>query len=75
MARGDDNKRVEELERRAATHERELIVLAETIKELVDQIQQLAQSQVQIIESHDELLHKITELDRALNGAAGEGQA
>lgn len=73
MARGDDNKRVEELERRAATHERELIVLAETIKELVDQIQQLAQSQVQIIESHDELLHKITELDRALNNGANAG--
>lgn len=72
MARGDDNKRVEELERRAATHERELIVLAETIKELVNQIQQLAQSQVQIIESHDELLHKITELDRALHTGAGE---
>lgn len=72
MARGDDNRRIEELERRAATHERELIVLAETIKELVTQIQQLAQSQVQIIESHDELLHKITELDRALHNGTNE---
>ena len=68
MARGDDSgDRLKELERRASTHERELVMLADTIKELAGQVQQLAQAQVQIIDSHDDLLKKIVQVDVTLN--------
>jgi len=72
MARGGDDKRIEDVERRAGIHERELIVLAETIKELATQVHQLAQSQVQVIDSHDDLLKKISAMDRKLNDLTGE---
>lgn len=68
MARGnDDGDRLKELERRASVHERELVILADTIKELADHVQQLAQAQVQIIDSHDELVKKIVQVDETLN--------
>lgn len=68
MARGDDSgDRLKELERRASIHERELVILADTIKELADHVQQLAQAQVQIIDSHDELVKKIVQVDETLN--------
>lgn len=68
MARGDDSgDRLKELERRASIHERELVILADTIKELAGQVQQLAQAQVQIIDSHDDLLKKIVQVDVTLN--------
>ena len=68
MARGDDSgDRLKELERRASIHERELVILADTIKELAGQVQQLAQAQVQIIDSHDDLFKKIVQVDVTLN--------
>lgn len=67
MARGDDNKRVEDLEKRAAMHDRELVVLADTIKELATQMQQLAQAQVTLLNKHDDLIRKIADIDRKLN--------
>jgi uncharacterized coiled-coil protein SlyX len=67
MARGDDNKRVEDLEKRAAMHDRELVVLADTIKELATQMQQLAQAQVTLLNKHDDLIRKIADMDRKLN--------
>lgn len=68
MARGsDDGDRLNELERRASVHERELVILADTIKELANHVQQLAQAQVQIIDSHDELVKKIVQVDETLN--------
>lgn len=67
MARGGDNKRLEDVERRASIHERELIVLADTIKDLANQVQQVARSQVQVLESHDDLLRKIAAMDEKLN--------
>lgn len=67
MARGDDsNDRIKELERRASVHERELVILADTIKELAGQVQQLAQAQVQIIDSHDDLIRKIVQVDETV---------
>lgn len=68
MARGDNSDdRLNELERRASVHERELVMLADTIKELAEHVQQLAQAQVQIIESHDDLLRKIVQVDERLS--------
>jgi predicted ATP-dependent serine protease len=68
VARGDDSSdRLKELERRAGIHERELVVLADTIKDLAVQVQQLAQAQVQIIDSHDDLIQKIVQVDETLN--------
>lgn len=67
MARGDDIKRIEELERRAALHNRELVILADTIKELATQLQQLAQAQVTLLDKHDDLVRKIGEMDRKIN--------
>lgn len=67
MARGDDsNDRLKELERRASVHERELVILADTIKELAGQVQHLAQSQVQIIDSHEDLIRKIVQVDETI---------
>ena len=68
MARGDDIKRMEELERRSALHNRELVMLADTIKELANQLQQLAQAQVTLLDKHDDLVRKIAEIDRKVNG-------
>lgn len=68
MARDDDNgKRIEELEQRAAVQHREVVMLADTIKDLVTHVQQLAQAQVRILESHDELLQKIVEMEQRLD--------
>ncbi|MBA2454228.1 MAG: hypothetical protein H0V47_13745 [Chloroflexia bacterium] len=68
MARGDDSgDRLKELERRASVHDREIVMLADTIKELAGQVQQLAQAQVQIINSHDDLIQKIVQVDETLN--------
>ena len=67
MARGDDIKRIEELERRSALHNRELVMLADTIKELANQLQQLAQAQVTLLDKHDDLVRKIAEIDRKVN--------
>lgn len=67
MARGSDDNRLKELERRASVHERELVILADTIKELANHVQQLAQAQVQIIDSHDDLLQKIVHMDATLS--------
>lgn len=68
MARGDDyGQRITQLEQRSAQQERELVVLADTIKDLASHVQQIAQAQVSIIDSHDDLLQKITDLDRTLS--------
>ncbi len=67
MARdAGNNDRITELERRASGHDRDLVILADTIKELADHVQQLAQAQMQIIESHDELLAKISQVDETV---------
>lgn len=72
MARGDDNdERIAQLEQRSAQLERELVVLADTIKDLAAHVQQVAQAQVSIIDSHDELLQKIVDMDRTLAGISG----
>lgn len=67
MARGEDTKRMEDLEQRAALHNRELVMLADTIKELATQLQQLAQAQVTLLDKHDDLVRKISEIDRKVN--------
>ncbi len=63
MARREDTKRVEDLERRSAMQEREMVILAETIKELATQLQTLAKSQVEILESHNEFYQRLADLD------------
>lgn len=67
MARRDEVKRIEDMERRGAQQEREMIVLAETIKELATELQHLARSQVEIIESHNELIQKVADLEQRLD--------
>jgi uncharacterized coiled-coil protein SlyX len=63
MARREDAKRIEDLERRSAMQEREMIILAETIKELATQLQHLAQSQKEILESHNGFLQQLADLE------------
>jgi uncharacterized coiled-coil protein SlyX len=72
MARGDDNKRIEDLEKRAAMHDRELVILADTIKELATQLQQLAQAQVTLLDKHDDLIRKIADMDRTIKEIQAE---
>lgn len=63
MARREDAKRIEDLERRSAMQEREMVILAETIKELATQLQTLAKSQVEILESQNEFFQQLAELE------------
>ena len=68
MARGDDiAARLDDLEHRTIVQERELVILANTIRDLADNVQQLAAAQVQILDSHDDLLKKIVAMDETIS--------